>query len=176
MNIARKTVAVGAVVGASLAGGALGASLVGTAGAQSAPTTPTTSTDSGSGGGSSDGSGTAARPGMPAHGRAEHESQETPVTGADDTRAQDAAVKSVGGGTAGEVTSDLTKDGYEVTVTKADGSQVEVHLDSSFGVRQGTGGQGPGGHGPGGHGPGHGHGHGPADPNDQDGPQGQGGD
>ena len=54
-------------------------------------------------------------------------------------RAQAAAVKSVGSGTAGAVTSDFTGNGYETTVTKSDGSQVEVHLDSSFNVM--TGGQ-----------------------------------
>jgi hypothetical protein len=32
------------------------------------------------------------------------------------------------------VTSDFTGSGYEVTVTKSDGSTVEVHMDSSFNV------------------------------------------
>lgn len=83
---------------------------------------------------------------MPAHGSAAHESAETAVTGADATKAQAAAVKSVGSGTAGAVTTDFTKTGYEVTVTKADGSTVEVHLDSSFNVMQHPGGPGgPGG-------------------------------
>jgi hypothetical protein len=49
-------------------------------------------------------------------------------------------VKSVGSGTAGDVTTDFTGSGYEVTVTKADGTQVEVHLDSSFNVMQHGGG------------------------------------
>ena len=53
------------------------------------------------------------------------------------TKAQAAAVKSVGSGTAGDVTSDFTGGGYEVTVTKADGTKVEVHLDSNFSVRMG---------------------------------------
>jgi hypothetical protein len=47
-----------------------------------------------------------------------------------------------GSGTAGAVTSDFTGNGYEVTVTKADGSTTEVHLDSSFNAFAG----GPGGH------------------------------
>ena len=46
------------------------------------------------------------------------------------------------GGTVGEVTTDYSGSGYEVTVTKADGSQVEVHLDSSFNVMQRPGGFG----------------------------------
>ena len=77
---------------------------------------------------------------MPPHGSAAHEAAETPVTGSAATQAQAAAVKSVGSGTAGAVTTDFTKTGYEVTVTKSDGSQVEVHLDSSFNVMSGPGG------------------------------------
>jgi len=71
---------------------------------------------------------------FPAHGSAAHEDQEKPVTGDAATKAKAAAVKSVGSGTAGEVTTDFTGNGYEVTVTKSDGSKVEVHLDQSFNV------------------------------------------
>ncbi|MDP9028691.1 MAG: hypothetical protein M3N46_14270 [Actinomycetota bacterium] len=73
----------------------------------------------------------------PAHGSAAHESTEKAVTGTDATKAQAAAVKAVGTGTgtAGAVTADIRGTGYEVTVKKADGSTVEVHLDSSFAVR-----------------------------------------
>jgi len=74
---------------------------------------------------------------MPAHGTAAHENAEVPVTGANATKAQAAAVKALGGGTAGAVTTDFTKTGYEVTVTKADGTTTEVHLASSFNVMQG---------------------------------------
>lgn len=41
-------------------------------------------------------------------------------------------MKAAGGGTAGEVTTDYSGDGYEVTVTTSDGSSVEIHLDGSF--------------------------------------------
>ena len=58
------------------------------------------------------------------------------MTGEAATKAQAAAVKSVGSGTAGAVTTDFTGHGYETTVTKSDGSKVEVHLDSSFNVMQ----------------------------------------
>ena len=77
----------------------------------------------------------------PAHGTAAHEDAEKAVTGDAAAKAQAAAVKSVGSGTAGAVTTDLSGTGYETTVTKADGSTVEVHLDSSFNAFQG----GPGG-------------------------------
>jgi hypothetical protein len=75
--------------------------------------------------------------GGPPHGSAAHENAEKPVTGDAATKAQAAAVKAVASGTAGAVTTDFTGDGYEVTVTKSDGSTVEVHLDSSFAVQQG---------------------------------------
>jgi hypothetical protein len=80
----------------------------------------------------------------PAHGTAAHEDAEKAVTGAAAAKAQAAAVKLVGGGTAGPVTTDLPGTGYETTVTKRDGTKVEVHLDSSFEAFQGQG-HGPGG-------------------------------
>lgn len=80
---------------------------------------------------------------FPAHGTAAHENAEKAVTGDAATKAQAAAVKSVGSGTAGAVTTDYTGNGYEVTVTKSDGTKVEVHLDSSFTVMQGPGHGGP---------------------------------
>jgi hypothetical protein len=71
---------------------------------------------------------------MPAHGTAAHEDAEKAVTGAAAAKAQAAAVKAAGGGTAGDVTTDYPGTGYEVTVTKSDGSTVEIHLDGSFEV------------------------------------------
>lgn len=66
------------------------------------------------------------------------------MTGDAAAKAQAAAVKAVGTGTAGPVTTDYTKTGYETTVKKSDGTTVEVHLDSSFNVLQGPGGPGGG--------------------------------
>ena len=86
---------------------------------------------------------TAPRTSMPAHGTATHEDAEKAVTGDAAAKAQAAAVKEVGSGTAGAVTTDFSGTGYEVTVTKSDGSTVEVHLDSSFTVMQMP--HGPGG-------------------------------
>ena len=130
MKPMHKLAVTGGLVGISIAGGAVGATVFGSAGAATSTTTaPSNST----------GSSTAppSQSSFPAHGSAAHEDAETPVTGSAATQAQAAAVKSVGSGTAGAVTTDFTKTGYEVTVTKADGSQVEVHLDSSFNVMQG---------------------------------------
>jgi hypothetical protein len=79
---------------------------------------------------------------MPAPGTASHEDAEKPVTGTAAAKAKAAAIKAVGGGTAGAVTTDFTGNGYEVTVTKSGGSRVEVHLDSSFNVLHRPGGRG----------------------------------
>jgi hypothetical protein len=81
---------------------------------------------------------------FPAHGTTAHENAEKAVTGTAATKAQAAAVASVGSGTAGAVTTDYRGNGYEVTVTTSDGTSVEVHLDSSFAVMQGRGPGGPG--------------------------------
>jgi hypothetical protein len=125
------------------AGAITGGVLAGTFSASAATTATTPSTGASS---SSSESGTA-RPAFPEHGSAAHESAEKPVTGANATKAQAAAVKIVGSGTAGAVTTDMRGDGYETTVTKSDGSTVEVHLDSSFAeaAHGGPGGRGPGG-------------------------------
>lgn len=55
----------------------------------------------------------------------------TSSTGAE---AQAAAVKAVGSGQVGTVTTDVSGNGYEMTVTKSGGSEVEVHLHGSFGL------------------------------------------
>jgi hypothetical protein len=85
-----------------------------------------------------------APPNFPAHGTAAHEDAEKAVTGTDAAKAQAAAVRSLGGGTAGAVTTDYVGRGYEVTVTNTDGTKVEVHLDSAFNVMQGPPGAGRG--------------------------------
>jgi hypothetical protein len=148
---------------AALAALALGGSAI--ASATTGSSSPSGSTASSSTSGSSRTATPQTRPAFPPHGSAAHEDAEKPVTGAAAEKAQAAAVKSVGSGTAGAVTTDFTQKGYEVTVTKSDGTKVEVHLDSSFNVMRGPGGPGgPGGHGgPGGAG-GHGGPGGPGGP------------
>ncbi len=131
-----------AAFGAALAALALGGSALANAASSSSSTTTTPT------------SGRAMAPAnFPAPGTAAHEDAEKAVTGASATTAQQAAIKSVGGGTAGQVTTNFTGNGYEVTVTKSDGTKVEVHLDSAFNVIQGPPGHGgwgrPGGQPPG---------------------------
>jgi hypothetical protein len=118
------------------AGAITGGVLAGTLSASAA----TTATPSGTSSSSTSESGTG-QPAFPAHGSAAHEGAEKAVTGTNATKAQAAAVKIVGSGTAGAVTTDMSGTGYEVTVTKADGSTVEVHMNASFTE------VGPGGHG-----------------------------
>lgn len=121
------------------AGAITGGILAGTLSANAATSTAAPSSSSSSSEGSTTGGAPPAD--FPAHGSAQHEDAEKPVTGSNASQAQAAAIKAVGSGTAGDVTTDFTGNGYEVTVTKSDGSTVEVHLDSSFAVA-GHGGQG----------------------------------
>lgn len=108
---------------------AVGGAAIGSAATSQGTTTVTTTTTTPS---------THGPPGnMPAPGTAAHEDAEKPVTGDAADKARAAALKAVGSGTAGDVTTDCFGTGYEVTVTKADGSTVELHLDGSFNVRQG---------------------------------------
>ena len=115
-----------AIAAVSMTGGAIGATVFGTAGAATSSASPSTG-----------GSTAPSQPSFPAHGSPAHEDAEKPVTGTAATQAQAAAVKAVGSGTAGTVTSDFTGTGYETTVTKSDGTTVDVHLDSSFNVMMG---------------------------------------
>jgi len=130
MSLNMKKLLAGVVAVAALAVG--GSAIAGAATSKGSTTTTTTTTTSSS-------SAPAPPANMPAHGTAAHEDAEKPVTGSAATNAQAAAVKAVGSGTAGDVTTDYFGTGYEVTVTKSDGSSVEVHLDSSFNVMQGHG-------------------------------------
>ena len=110
-----------------------GAAIAGAAGT-AATTTGTTTTPQGYGPphgyGHSPGFTSADAPGTPAH-----EKAEKAVTGADAEKAIAAALATVSGGKAGSVTTTFRGGGYEVDVTKADGTKVTVHLDSSFKVQ-----------------------------------------
>jgi hypothetical protein len=120
---------------AALAALALGGAAIAGAASSTTATTPATMQAN---------PGSSQAPGFsgPPHGSAAHEDAETAVTGDAAAKVRAAAVKSVGSGTAGAVTTDYTKSGYETTVTKANGENVEVHLDGSFNVMQGPGGHG----------------------------------
>jgi hypothetical protein len=137
-TIIRRALAAVAGLGALALGGA---AIAGAAGGGSSSSNPTTSTPApppahGEGGSSSGprpdsggpGWSSADAPGTPAH-----ENAEKAVTGEAAAKAKSAALASVPG-KAGDVTTDFRGTGYEVTVTKSDGSEVTVHLDSAFKV------------------------------------------
>ena len=58
----------------------------------------------------------------------------TPITGAALERASAAALEHTGGGRVTETEAGDEEGAYEVEVTRADGSQVDVHLDEHFDV------------------------------------------
>jgi hypothetical protein len=120
---------VAAVTGAAVGGAAVAGAATSHSGTAEAPATPF-------------GKPPAALRNMPAPGTAAHEDHEQAVTGSAGEKAKAAAVKAAGGGTAGGVTTDYFGNGYEVTVTKSDGTKVEIHLDSSFEVMGPPGGWG----------------------------------
>ena len=111
-----------------------GGILAGAVSASAATTTPAPASGSSSSASASE-AGHPPRATYPAHGTAAHEALEKPVTGDNVTKAQAAAEKAVGSGSkAGAVTTDASGNGYEITVAKADGSSVEVHLTGSCGL------------------------------------------
>jgi hypothetical protein len=120
MTPIKKALLAGGLVATTLTGGAIGASIFGTAGA--AETTTTTAADS---------SQTPPAPQGP------HEANgitETPLTGDDYDKAVAAAKEAVPDGTIQRVETDADGDAYEVHMTKADGSCVTVKLDENFKV------------------------------------------
>ncbi|HTN78334.1 MAG TPA: hypothetical protein VMK16_01575 [Acidimicrobiales bacterium] len=128
MNNRLRTMAFGAAVaGTALIGGAVGASLIGTAGAQttssSSTTTPTTTDQR-------------ATPDWSKGGHQANGVTETLLTGDDLTKAEAAAEAAVPDATAQRAETDAEGAAFEVHMTKADGSIVTVKLDSSFNVTQ----------------------------------------
>jgi hypothetical protein len=125
----KKAVLAGGLVAATLTGGAIGASVFGTAGAaESTTTTVADSQDAPSP--STDGQ-------APPAPRGPHEANgitETPLTGDDYDKAVAAAKEAVPDGTVQRVETDADGDAYEVHMTKADGSCVTVKLDENFKV------------------------------------------
>jgi uncharacterized membrane protein YkoI len=59
---------------------------------------------------------------------------ETPITGTALERASDAALAHTGGGRVTDTEAGDEEGAYEVEVTLADGSEVDVHLDAAFNV------------------------------------------
>jgi len=125
------------VTGAAVAAAAVGGAAIANAATSTSSTPSASSSSTGAPAGAS---------GFPAHGTAAHEDAEKTVTGTSAEKAEAAAVKYLGGGTATNVTTDYAGRGYEVDVTK-NGTTTEVHLDGSLNVQAGPGRMpgGPGG-------------------------------
>jgi uncharacterized membrane protein YkoI len=69
-----------------------------------------------------------------AAGGGDDDGRDQAISGTALERASDAALKETGGGKVTETEAGDEEGAYEVEVTRADGSQVDVHLDESFRV------------------------------------------
>ena len=121
MRTPRKILLSGALVGATIAGGAFGASLVGTANAQ-------TSSSSGSA------TATAPAPDPSQGGHTANGITETLLTGDTAAKVTAAAQGAVSGATIDRVETDAEGAAYEAHMTKSDGSKVTVKVNSDFSV------------------------------------------
>lgn len=124
MNPARKALVAGAMAGTALLGGALGATMFGSAGAQTGTTTAPSTEASGST--------TAPDPGHGPH--VANGITEAELTGDDASKAIAAAQSAVPGASVERAETDAEGAAYEVHMTKSDGSEITVKLDSSFQV------------------------------------------
>ncbi len=125
MKFAQKAMLSGALVGATIAGGAVGASLLGTAQAQ-------TDTSSGSSTTAAADSGTAPDPSQGGH--TANGITEAVLTGDTATKVTAAAQAAVPGATIDRVENDAEGATYEAHVTKSDGSKVTVKINADFSV------------------------------------------
>jgi len=147
MNPLRKFLVGGAMAGAALVGGAVAASLLGTANAQtSTDSSSSTSSDSATTppaqGQQAPPQGQRPAPDWSTAGHQANGKTEALVTGDDATKADAAAQAAVPGATSQRTETDADGDAYEVHMTKADGSIVTVMLDSSFNVTKTVDGMG----------------------------------
>ena len=133
MDSFRKLAFGATMAGTALVGGAIGASLIGTAGAQTTTTTPSTSSSSSSSTATPD-----PDPGRaPDWSKGGHQANgvtEAILTGDELAKATAAAEAAVPGATAERAETDAEGAAYEVHMTKSDGSVVTVKLDASFNV------------------------------------------
>jgi len=114
----------GAMAATALLGGALGATMLGSAGAQTGTTTAPSTEASGST--------TAPDPGHGPH--VANGITEAELTGDDASKAIAAAQAAVPGASVERAETDAEGAAYEVHMTKSDGSEITVKLDSSFQV------------------------------------------
>jgi uncharacterized membrane protein YkoI len=128
-----------AIAAAVVAGGAVGATLFGTASAQTDTTAPSTSSTAAPSQPDND-SGSDRGPGKGGH--QANGKTETALTGDNLAKATAAAKAAVPGGTVERAETDAEGAAYEVHMTKSDGSEVTVKLDSGFKVTETVDGRG----------------------------------
>ena len=129
MNRTRKVGLSAALVAASLAGGALGASFLGTAGAADSTSSTTAAPTA-----SESAPGPAAAPDPSRGGHTANGITEALLTGDVATKVTDAAKAAVPGATVDRVENDAEGATYEAHMTKADGSKVTVKVNADFSV------------------------------------------
>ena len=128
MNSIRKAAAGAAIVATALAGGAVGASLLGTAGAQTASGSSTTAPapSGGASGGQFD-------PTQGGH-VGQNGAKEALLTGDTADKVRAAAQAAVPGATIQRVETDAEGSPYEAHMVKSDGTNITVKVDNSFKV------------------------------------------
>jgi hypothetical protein len=143
MHPIRNLVIGGALAGTALIGGAVGASLLGSAGAATTSTTPQAAAEPSA---SQAPDQTPDQPDRaPDWSRGGHQANgktETLLTDGDADKATAAAEAAVPGATARRVETDAEGAAFEVHMTKSDGSIVTVKLDSAFNVTETVDGMG----------------------------------
>jgi hypothetical protein len=134
MTPLRKLLVGGAFAGTALLGGALGASFLGSANAQTTDPSTTTAPAAAPAPGQAPSGQDQPRkaPDWSKGGHQANGKTETVLTGDDLTKATAAAQAAVPGATAQRAETDAEGAAYEVHMTKADGSIVTVKLDSNF--------------------------------------------
>jgi uncharacterized membrane protein YkoI len=125
MNTFRKLAVSAVAVGTAITGGAIGASMVGSAGAQtdSSSSTSTAATDN-----------AAAAPDPSQGGHTANGITEELLTGDTATQVTNAAQAAVPGATVDRVETDAEGATYEAHMTKSDGSKVTVKINADFSV------------------------------------------
>ncbi|HEY1278743.1 MAG TPA: hypothetical protein VGF22_03665 [Acidimicrobiales bacterium] len=139
MTPLRKLLVGGAFAGTALLGGALGASFLGSANAQTTDPSTTTAPAAAPAPSSQAPAGQDQPRQAPDWSKGGHQANgktETVLTGDDLTKATAAAQAAVPGATAQRAETDAEGAAYEVHMTKADGSIVTVKLDSNFNVTE----------------------------------------
>jgi hypothetical protein len=125
MNTFRKLAVSAVAVGTAITGGAIGASMVGSAGAQtdSSSSSSTAATDS-----------AASAPDPSQGGHTANGITEELLTGDTATQVTNAATAAVPGATVDRVETDAEGATYEAHMTKSDGSKVTVKINADFSV------------------------------------------